>query len=82
MHSDEGPSQEDIERFATDESGFCPHCGEEIWDDVTRCPSCGTWMQDGVSHRHPITNEFRNKTIILVVIIMLIGFLYSILRFF
>ncbi len=79
---DDGPSQEDIERFSADETGFCPQCGKEIWDDVTKCPSCGSWMQHGTSHRNPIANEFRKKMIVLVVIAMLIGFFYSVLRLF
>tara|TARA_B100000959_G_C14822999_1_gene558608 strand:+ start:284 stop:526 length:243 start_codon:yes stop_codon:yes gene_type:complete len=78
----EGPSQDDINRFSSDETGFCPHCGKEVWDDVNQCPSCGSWMQDGASHRDPVVNVFRNKMIVLIVVMMLIGFLYGVLRLF
>jgi uncharacterized membrane protein YvbJ len=70
----EEPSQNDIERFSEEETGYCPHCGEEVWDDVTQCPSCGTWLSDGTSHRNPIENEFRKKMIILIVLLALVSF--------
>ena len=74
---DENPSQEDIERFSTHETGYCPHCGDEIWDDATQCPSCNTWIQHNISHRDPTTNDFRKRTIVVIVIVVLIAFLYG-----
>ena len=70
----EGPSQEDIERFSSDESGYCPHCGEEIWDDVSQCTACGEWIQGNTSHRTPVENEFRKKMIILIIALALGAF--------
>jgi uncharacterized membrane protein YvbJ len=70
----EGPSQEDIERFSSDESGYCPRCGEEIWDDVSKCPACGEWIQGNTSHRTPMENEFRKKMIILIIALALGAF--------
>ncbi len=37
---DEGPSEEDIERFG-DVTQRCPKCGTELYDDVMSCWSCG-----------------------------------------
>jgi uncharacterized membrane protein YvbJ len=81
MH-DEGPSEEDIERFSSRETGYCPKCGEEVWDDISKCPSCGIWMQQGTSHRDPVSTTFRRKSIMLIILVLLVGFLYSVLRLF
>jgi len=81
MLHDEGPSQEDIERFSGVETGYCPSCGEEIWDDAEQCPSCNIWLQGGTSHREPVVNEFRKRSTVVVVIIILMAFLYAFRRF-
>lgn len=78
----EGPSQEDIERFSNNETGYCPHCGSDIWDDVSRCPSCQSWLNDGTSHRDPVSNNFQKRFFMLVVVIVLIAFLWSFGRLF
>ena len=39
----EAPDEEDLERFGGDMIR-CPDCGEEIYDEAPRCPSCGTWL--------------------------------------
>ena len=79
---DESPREEDIERFSSDETGFCPTCGMEVWDDSEQCPSCGAWMRDGTSHCDPVAHEFRKKMIILITIVILIGFFYGVLGLF
>jgi uncharacterized membrane protein YvbJ len=81
MH-DEGPSHEDIERFSDQETGFCPKCGNEIWDDVSKCPSCGIWLQGNTSHRDPISSEFRKKTIGFIIAITFAAFILSAIRYF
>jgi DNA-directed RNA polymerase subunit RPC12/RpoP len=78
----EGPSQEDIERFSDRETGYCPHCGSEIWDDVIQCPSCNSWLKEGTSHRDPVSGDFRKRFIVIVVVVVLIGFLWGFRRFF
>jgi uncharacterized membrane protein YvbJ len=75
MYRDEGPSPEDIERFNRDETGFCPECGAELWDNADNCPKCGAWITGDVSHRHPETEAMRKRMITLIVILVLIGFL-------
>jgi len=37
---DEGPSDEDVERFG-DATVACPSCGTELYDDVALCYKCG-----------------------------------------
>ncbi|MDP7006321.1 MAG: hypothetical protein QF718_08950 [Phycisphaerales bacterium] len=79
---DQEPSEEDIERFSASETGYCPECGTEIWDDITQCSSCGTWLEHGVSHRDSVSNDFRKKSYLIIVAIILIAFSYGLLRFF
>jgi len=78
---DEGPSQEDIERFSQDETGFCPHCGEEIWDDASSCPSCHEWLRDGTTHQNPIAGEFNKRWLTLITLIVLTMFVWGIVRY-
>jgi hypothetical protein len=37
---DEGPSEEDLERFGS-ATQTCPECGTELYDDVELCWKCG-----------------------------------------
>jgi hypothetical protein len=39
-HIDEGPSDEDLERFG-DETVRCRHCGAEVYDEAEWCHRCG-----------------------------------------
>ena len=71
----EGPSQEDLDRFGQARTGYCPHCGEEVWDDVEKCPHCGRWMMEGASHRPPMERELNRKMVMIIVIITLLAFL-------
>ncbi|MDP6541907.1 MAG: zinc ribbon domain-containing protein [Phycisphaerales bacterium] len=79
---DEGPSQEDIERFSRNETGFCPNCGEEVWDDSTQCNSCGFWLQEGTSSRHPVNDIFRKQSFAIIGVIVIIAFFWGLWRFF
>ncbi len=71
---DEGPSQEDIKRFSG-AGGYCPACGEEIYDDVEHCPQCGEWIRGATQSRHPAASEFRKKMITIIAIVTLLAFL-------
>jgi uncharacterized membrane protein YvbJ len=80
LHYDEGPSQEDIERFSKNEIGYCPHCSEEIWDDSTQCPACGEWLRSGTVHQDSTTRTFKKKFITIVAILVLLGFFWGVNR--
>jgi len=58
----EGPSEEDLERFSREDTGYCPECGEEVWDDAPQCKACGEWLYDGASSRHPVDDAFRKQS--------------------
>ncbi len=38
---DEGPSQDDLDRFA-DVTTTCKNCGTQLYDDVELCWNCGS----------------------------------------
>jgi len=70
---DEGPSDADLARFGDDQTGYCPECGAEIWDDVSSCPSCGAWIQGDTRSRTPEEREARARfTRLLVVLLALL----------
>jgi uncharacterized membrane protein YvbJ len=81
---DEGPSAEDIERFG-DETGHCPECGAEIWDDIAACPACGAWIAGGTRSRPPqdlaLREQRRRQIAILLAVVIsgLVGFLLLVL---
>ena len=75
---DENPSPEDIERFSG-ETGFCPDCGEEIFDQAGACPSCGTILGGETAARHPVADRLRRGWIVLVAVIALLAFAMAIL---
>lgn len=45
---DEGPSDEDLERFS-DATVRCPECGTTLYDDVELCYKCGHALRAGRS---------------------------------
>ncbi len=46
---DEDPTNDDLDRFAG-ETGYCPDCGAEIWDEAYQCPHCNEIVENRVSH--------------------------------
>jgi uncharacterized membrane protein YvbJ len=46
---DEDPSDEDLDRFAG-EIGYCPDCGEEVWDEAYQCPHCESVIEGRIGH--------------------------------
>ena len=68
---DEGPSAEDLDRFGG-ETGYCPHCGEEIWDAAPACPACGEWVS--VQRRPPRTAARKRILTTVIALVTLIAF--------
>lgn len=46
---DEDPSDDDLDRFAG-ETGYCPDCGAEVWDEAYQCPHCEAVIEGRVGH--------------------------------
>jgi uncharacterized membrane protein YvbJ len=79
---DERPSQEDIERFSKDEMGYCPNCGDEIWDDANHCNSCGEWVSGNTLHQDPVTRSVNKKLILMITVLVLIAFFWGFSTYF
>ena len=75
---DEDPTPQDIERFSG-ETGFCPDCGEEVWDQAGQCPSCGAFPAGQTATRHPDQGQLRRRWMVLVAVIALLAFAMAIL---
>jgi len=71
---DEGPSPEDLARFS-DESGHCPFCGAEVWDQADVCPKCRNYIGGDTLSTHPTERWFRGKSQVLVILAVLLGLL-------
>lgn len=82
MMEHEDPSQEDIDRFSRSEVGYCPQCGEEVWDDAPQCNACGFWLQEGPLSRHPAEATFRKQSFAIIGVIVLLAFFWGLWRFF
>lgn len=70
----EGPSAHDIERFS-DETGRCPNCGAEVWDQAEFCPECGDQIGNDISRLGPIDRDMRNRMFIFIIVLVVIGFI-------
>ena len=70
MHGlDEDPSEEDQLRFG-DETGYCPDCGREIWDEAWQCPHCGEVVENRIRREggsDPASRQISSRAILLVI---------------
>lgn len=65
---DEGPSDEDIERFGG-VTQRCPECETELYDDVTVCWNCGHVLS---STRQPSASRWVTVIVVLIIIAIFI----------
>lgn len=74
---DEGPSPEDLDRFGDDgdQEGYCPDCGERIWDAAEACPACGAWVGGRILARPPTETAMNRRIMVGISIIVLIAFI-------
>ena len=74
---DEGPLPEDIDRF-DHETGFCPECGSEVWDEAYACPECGEMIEGRIARIQPDPDGSRiglrtSVVLVLVLVLVLLG---------
>lgn len=69
---DEGPSNEDIERFSRD-TARCADCGAEVWDSAEICPKCYAYLGGNTSKESPAQKWFDRKIFVLIIILLVIG---------
>lgn len=48
----EDPTDDDIDRFSA-QTGHCPDCGEEIWDEAWQCPHCDAVVEGRILRDRP-----------------------------
>ena len=73
----EEPSTEYIARFGDEGSqvGWCPECGEEVWDEAESCQVCGEWIAGKILRRPPAAQAFQRRLMILITVVTLIAFI-------
>jgi hypothetical protein len=76
---DEDPTEVDVRRFDRAEA-FCPDCGAEVFDSAEVCPKCYAYLAGNTSSRPPVNSWLRNRMILFVIIVALIGFVLLALR--
>ncbi len=77
---DEGPSPEDLNRFASD-TAHCPECGEEIWDQAEFCPACKTHLGGGTISEPPVAHDIKHRMITIIALLTLLAFMLLIRLF-
>ena len=72
--TDDEPTDEDVDRFSG-QTGFCPDCGEEIWDEAWQCPHCGEVVEDRIRRERgtsPASRKVSARSIVLVIAILVV----------
>jgi predicted amidophosphoribosyltransferase len=75
---DEGPSAEDIARFS-DTEGYCPDCGEQVYDNAQVCPVCRSEIDGRVLWEQPIESWFDARWKGVVVALVILGLMSGVL---
>jgi hypothetical protein len=73
---DEGPSDEDLDRFGEDSpvaDARCPDCGAAVWSEADVCPKCYAFL-DGDAPR-PTRGFFARRWRTLVVVLLIFAML-------
>jgi hypothetical protein len=73
---DEGPSDEDLDRFGEDSpvaDARCPDCGADVWSEADVCPKCYAFL-DGDAPR-PTRGFFARRWRTLVVVLLIVAML-------
>jgi hypothetical protein len=81
MPIDEGPSEEDLDRLS-DETGYCPACGAEIWDEAPVCPKCRSVVSGGTLRRPPREDWFQRRFLAVVALLVVLAFIVLMFRMF
>lgn len=79
---DEDPSDEDQVRFGeqAEETGTCPDCGAEIYDNADICPKCFAYIGGDTLAKLPTgrpRGRFHKQWIILLVVLLIVSLLWA-----
>lgn len=72
--TDDGPSLDDLNRFGRD-TGYCPHCGAEVYDQAVFCPKCERPIEGEVRSERNTSPEFNAKWVALIAVVVILGLL-------
>lgn len=72
MH-DEDPSDEDVDRFG-DDTGWCPDCGREVWDEAWQCPHCGAVIEGRIRRDRldAVGRRISAKSVVVLVVTIIV----------
>ena len=73
---DEGPSDDDIDRFGDDSpraDARCPDCGAAVWSEADICPKCYAFLGDvsAPPRGGPFARQWRTLVIVALIVAML-----------
>lgn len=73
---DEGPSDEDIDRFGDDSPTLdarCPDCGARVWSEADVCPKCFSYLGGDAApaRRGPFADRWRTVVVVALVVALL-----------
>lgn len=73
---DEGPSDEDLDRFGEDAPAAdarCPDCGAAVWSEADVCPRCYAFIGDAPASagRGFFAHRWRTLVVVLLILAML-----------
>ena len=76
--NDEDPTDDDVDRFSG-QTGYCPDCGKEIWDEAWQCPYCGSVVENRIRRDRgsdPASRHVSSRAIVLVIAILVLILLF------
>ena len=68
---DEGPSDDDIERFG-DVTRTCPECRKQVFDDAAVCYHCGHAFEE------PEGGRGRGKWVMITIVVLIVVFVVAV----
>jgi len=73
---EEGPSDEDLDRFGEDApkaDARCPDCGTAVWSEADICPKCYAFLGDGAAPARGglFARQWRTLIVVALIVAML-----------
>lgn len=74
------PDENEGDDLPEEQTGYCPECGAEVWDQADICPKCFSVITGGVLHRPPMERWWRGRWKVIVVVAVLVAFTIMLFR--
>ena len=73
MYDDDPEAPDPSDMDDGDDLVTCPECGEEVYAESDRCPSCGHWIVEGSgAGTFDLSRPHRNTKLIAVILLLLL----------